>query len=176
MARQAQDDNEIAWALVNLGTAAMTQGNYDQSGMFLEESLARYKEIQAHEGVVLLLSALGDLALIRGDYEQTVSRYGEALILQREGGNGRGIAEFLEKIGNAASTRKQPKTAAILLGAAQAFRESSSATHYPFQLVEYERFLEVLRSQLDESIFASLCTEGRAMTLDEAVGYALDGS
>jgi predicted ATPase/DNA-binding SARP family transcriptional activator len=173
LARRAQDSNEIAWALWNLGTGAMARGDYQQSTMFLEESLALYKEINGYEGVTWLLGALGDLCLIQGDHEQTASYYEVALELQRERGHQRGIAEYLEKIGNAAAVRKESKEAARLLGAAEALRKSSGAVHYPYQLLEYEQFLEVLRPQLDQAALATLCAEGHAMATDQAIEYAL---
>jgi hypothetical protein len=39
---------------------------------------------------------------------------------------------------------------------------------------ELERNLAVLRNMLDEAQFAPIWTQGHAMTLDEAVAYALD--
>lgn len=174
LARQAEDSNEIAWALWNLGTAAMTKGNYDQSRTFLDESLALYKEIQAYEGVSSLLRALGDLALISGYYEQASSRYKEALVMHQEQGNQRGIAELLEKIGNAAAVSNQSAKGARLLGAAEALRESSGAVHYPIQLLEYQRFIKILKSQLNEAALATLSANGRSMTADQAIEYALE--
>jgi tetratricopeptide (TPR) repeat protein len=173
LARAAQDSNEIAWALWNLGTGAMAQGNYDQSTDILEESLALYREIKGYDAVTWLLGALGDVALIKGDFTQAASRYTDALVMQRERGNQRGIAECLEKIGNAAAVCEEPERAGRLLGAAQALRESSGAAHYPYQLLEIERFLEALRSQTSEASLATFCADGRSMTTERAIEYAL---
>ncbi len=176
LARHARDSNEIGWSLWQLGGLAMTQGNFEQATTFLEESLALYKEIKSPQSITWLLGALGNAALYKGDYQQAVSRYEEALALYWERGDERRIAEGLEQLANAAAVRKQPEQAARLLGAAEALRDSSGAALHPFQRADYERCLEMLRPQLDEARLAVLWAAGRAMTMKQAVAFALEST
>ncbi len=43
----------------------------------------------------------------------------------------------------------------------------------PPDRIQYERSIEAVRLALDESSFANALAEGRALTLDEAIEYAL---
>ena len=72
-------------------------------------------------------------------------------------------------------SRKKSEKAARLLRAADGLRESSGVAHYSYQLLEYEHFLEILRPQLNENALTTLCAEGRAMTMEQAIEYALSG-
>jgi predicted neutral ceramidase superfamily lipid hydrolase len=68
----------------------------------------------------------------------------------------------------------QPKRAAWLFGAAEALRETSGASIPPVDRADYDRILAAVRAQLDEQTFAAAWAEGRAMTLEQAIAYALE--
>ncbi len=174
LARQARDSNEIGFALWQLGDVAMAREDYEQAITLMEESLALYKKIKDYSGINFLLGALGNAALHKGDIQQATSYYRESLALHWERGDERRIAEGLEQLADASAVLKQPEQAARLLGAAEALRESSGATLFPYQLAEYEDCLKVLRPQLDEVALAARWAEGAAMTLEEAIKYALE--
>jgi hypothetical protein len=69
----------------------------------------------------------------------------------------------------------QPRRAAWLFGAAEAARERIGAPLPPGDRPLYDRHLARARADLDETAFDAAWAEGRAMTLDEAVAYALVG-
>ena len=64
--------------------------------------------------------------------------------------------------------------AARLFGAAEKIRETIDAPHLPDQRPVYERSVAHLRAQLDHGILTTAWTEGRAVTVDHAIAYALD--
>jgi tetratricopeptide (TPR) repeat protein len=173
LARKARDGNEIGFAVWQLGRAAMFQGDYAQAATLMQEGVATYRGIKQLGGVTFLLDDLGKAALLEGDYQQAVSYFKESLSMYWKSGYERKIAFGLEQLASVAVADRQPEQAARLLGAAQALREASGAAMHPYQLAEYERSLESLRSQLDEATFAAQWTAGRAMTMEQAVVYAL---
>ncbi len=75
-------------------------------------------------------------------------------------------------------TRGQPvagaERAARLFGAAEAPREAAGASVLPFYRADYERGVAAARAGLGEQSFAAAWERGRSMTLEEAVGYALE--
>jgi tetratricopeptide (TPR) repeat protein len=177
LARQAQDVNEIGFALWVLGRAARSQGDHVQAMNFLEESLTLFKGIKLFHGVLIvavLLDELGQTALEQRDYRQADSRYKEALTVAWESGDGDNIASGLEHLAHAAAMNQQSERAALLLGAAEALRQASNAPLLPFQMEEYERNLQSLRHQLDEVTLKARWAEGRTMMTKQAVAYALD--
>jgi tetratricopeptide (TPR) repeat protein len=172
LARQARDGNEIAFALWQLGRAAMAGSDYSQATKLMTESLAINKRLKLSGGVAYLLSDLGKAALEQGEHQQAVSYYKEALTLYWDWGSERKIAEGLEQLA-AAVVHLQLKKAVRLLGMAEALRESCSADRFPFQNANYERTLELLHQQVDESTYVAFWIEGRAMNVKQAVQYAL---
>jgi len=68
----------------------------------------------------------------------------------------------------------QSQGAARLLGAAQTQLTASGASWWPADLVEYEQNLAAVQTALDQEIFAAAWKEGQAMSLEQAIAYALD--
>jgi tetratricopeptide (TPR) repeat protein len=173
LARQAGDGNGIAFALWQLGRVAMGRGDYVRAMNNMTESLMLYKGLKMPGGVHFLLGDLGKAALENGDYQQAIAYSKEALTLHFESGRERHIAESLEQLARAAVMYRRSEHAARLLGAAEALRQSSGFSLFPYQTAEYDFTFALLREQLDEVTCQSRWAEGRAMSLDEAVAYAL---
>ena len=60
-----------------------------------------------------------------------------------------------------------------LLGAAEALREAMGSPLPPCDRPDRERSIASLRARLDEDAFSAAWAEGRGMTWEEAVAYAL---
>jgi predicted ATPase len=180
LARHARDCNEIGFALWNLGNVAMALEDYGEATKLFEEGLAQYKEIKDYSGISFVLRDLGIAAIRTGDTKQATSFYKEAFAVFWELGYsgesfGGDIAVGLEQLAHTAVEYQQLERAARLAGAAEALRESSAAAMMlPAERPACESFLETLRPYLDEATLAARWAEGRAMTADEAVAYALE--
>jgi hypothetical protein len=61
-----------------------------------------------------------------------------------------------------------------LAGAAAALRDQSGRPLPPTEQADYERWLASASEALAESVRNAALAAGRAMTLDQAVAYALD--
>ena len=66
--------------------------------------------------------------------------------------------------------------AARLFGAAHALRESVGIPLRPIARPEYERDVAAVRTRLDEASWQAAWAEGQAMTLEQAIAYALEGA
>ncbi len=67
------------------------------------------------------------------------------------------------------------RRAARLCGAADALHDLSRFSLSPAERVERDRALAAARAALGEEAFAAVYAEGQAMTMEQAVEYALDG-
>jgi len=83
------------------------------------------------------------------------------------------IAESLEELAGVAGAQKQMERAARLWGAAEAIRTSIGAPLEPFDLTFYMKKVTSTRIQADEASFAKSWTEGRSMSMEQAIAYAL---
>ena len=76
-----------------------------------------------------------------------------------------------------ASTRGQPERCAHLIGAAEGLLEAVGVPVYVYYEPHrslYERTMAAVRSQMGEQAFEAARAEGRSMTFEQAVAYALE--
>jgi hypothetical protein len=101
----------------------------------------------------------------------------ESLAIFWELGHRFGIAQNLEGLAAVAVAQGQPERAARLIGAAEALREVIGAPLPPADRAEHDRSVAAGRTARGEEAFAAAWAEGRAMTLVQAIRYAMeDGS
>jgi hypothetical protein len=120
------------------------------------------------------LSNLGVAALERGDAVRALELHREALEIFREQGDPVSAAEGLEGIAGAIGEQGEGEKATRLYAAAEALRTFHDAPVLPGDLPRYDRRLTAARAHMDETTWKQAWEEGQAMTLDEAVSYALE--
>jgi hypothetical protein len=69
----------------------------------------------------------------------------------------------------------QPELAARLFGASESILQNLGASLQPADKIEIDRYQDDVRAQLDEKTFEKAWAEGRAMSIEDAVAYALGG-
>jgi hypothetical protein len=84
------------------------------------------------------------------------------------------IAVCLERLAGVACAQDQPERAARLLGAAEALRQAICAPQPPADRLGWEHSCSSVRAKLGEAMFSAAWVAGRAMTLEQAVAYALE--
>jgi len=67
----------------------------------------------------------------------------------------------------------QPERAARLLGASEALHDALGLGPTISDQHEINGYVAAVRAQLDEAVFEAAWAEGRAMSLEEAIAYAL---
>jgi predicted ATPase/class 3 adenylate cyclase/Tfp pilus assembly protein PilF len=164
----------IAYALGNLGRAALCLGDYARATTQIEESLALCQELGDRDGVAECLARLGGVAAAQSDAERAVALYRESLSLYQQVGDKPGVAECLKELAKVTGKLGQPVHAVRLFGAAEALREALKGSLLPDERISYERSVAEARARLDETTFAAAWAEGRAMTLEQAILFALD--
>jgi hypothetical protein len=108
-----------------------------------------------------------------GDYAEATTLYQESLRLRREQGDALTTACSLEDFAGLAGRQEQWERAVRLLGAAEALCETLGRTLPAAVAAEYERTMEAAHAALSEEAFAAIWEAGRAMTVEQAVAYAL---
>ena len=100
--------------------------------------------------------------------------YQESLALLGGMGHKRGITECLEALAKIACAQGQTKWTARVYGATEALREDIGIPLLPPDRPIYDRAIVALRAALDGEAFAIAWAAGRMMTLEQAIGYALE--
>ncbi len=173
MARETGDKWFAAYPLRNLGIVAGMQGDYQRAMPFIEESLVLCREINDKYGIASAQNSLGKMALKLGNYERAMTPFKESLTLRREVADRRGIAVCLEGLAGVAGGQAKPILAARLLGAAEVIRETIGTPPPPSDRAEYDRQVSAVGAVLGQERLAAAWAEGRAMSLEQAIKYAL---
>jgi DNA-binding CsgD family transcriptional regulator len=136
-----------------------------------EDAAGIFRELHAWIEIARCQAGVGWVALADGDLDLARARLAESLRINQACGQRLGIARGLEAFAALAAARRQPEQAARLAGAATQLRESLGQ---PTGIgSRSEKLLELARDRLGVAAAAALFAEGREMTADDAVGYAL---
>jgi predicted ATPase/DNA-binding SARP family transcriptional activator len=161
-------------SLHSLGLMFYEQGDFASAGALIEEALAIERAAGDTRRVALALANLGLVAYEQGDYAVALARQRESLALRQALGAKLGIAWSLEGLAMLYLALGRAAQAARLWGASQAMREAIGAPVPPKEQTRYKREMDRVRAQLGAEAFDRAWAEGRAMTNDQAVAYALD--
>ena len=173
MFRETGDQGLIASVLTHLGFTFLFQGDLERATATSEEAAAMFREQKHLSYLSEALDSLGWVALLRGDSERARVLYAESLGLKREVGD-KLVTRALEGLASVAGARGEAERAARLFGASEVLREVMGTPPEPGDSALQEPYLSAARSQLDETSWQEVWAEGRAMTLDEAISYALE--
>ena len=161
------------YALYGLMEVARFQGDLGRAVALMEEAHDLTREQGDPWSIAFALSILGNLLLLRGDLERAGTLQREGLALRHAIGDAVGMGRCLDGLGWIASAQGQATRATRLFGAAEALRERvGAAPHLPWRSV-HERQMEAAWVALGEAAFEKAWAEGRTLTLDQTIAYAL---
>lgn len=163
-------------ALLFLGELSRHQHDFEQAEQFYRKSL----EICSVRGLVeqwnFALYQLGMLALHQNDYPLARQYFVDLFHVAPADSRKINAYDFLTASAAVAAGMNQPQHAAKLYGAAQAVFETMEYSLPVLDRAEFDRHIEIARKQLGDAGFEALVAEGRAMTMEQAVEYALTPS
>jgi hypothetical protein len=142
--------------------------------MYYDECLANYRELLGKPGVAYLLYHYGLVALQQGDLVHAEGSFAESLRLYQELEGHDKIILTLAGMAGAALARKLLERAACLFGAADTLRYDIGYHLDVDDSAELDATIAAARVQLDDPTFAAAWEAGRAMSLEQAVAYALE--
>ena len=167
------DQYGLSISLATLGGIVLYQRDHALATSLLEESVAISRK--AGDGWMLSrpLRILGVAVFQRGDHDQAAALFEESLTLLRRSGDKLYVSRSLECLAAVDAVRGDRSRAVRLFGAGEALREAMGASVL-LHLGDYDGAVAAARDHLSEEAFAAAWAEGRAMTLEEAVDYALE--
>jgi predicted ATPase/DNA-binding XRE family transcriptional regulator len=179
LARELDDKECVGWALHGLAKVAREQRDDARATALFEESLSVFRAMGHRWGIPWNLLHLGLTAQHRSDDTRAAPMLKEALSLFHKSGLTGGFSLCLAGLAGVAVNRQNAASAqraACLLAASAVLLESSGRVLEPFERTYLDRITAAARAQLGEAAFASAWDAGRAMTVEQAITYALDPS
>jgi predicted ATPase/class 3 adenylate cyclase len=174
LSRELGDTRSIGFELSGLGEVALRQGDTMRATQLVEESLELRRQLGNKWGVGVSLGILGWVAMREGNWNRAIARLSESVEVRREIGDQSGSAWCLERLAEIALARGLPEKAVRLFAAGAALRASIHSVIDPVDQPEYESRIISLRAELGEERFVATWDEGRVLTLEQAVAYALE--
>jgi non-specific serine/threonine protein kinase len=162
--------------LILEGRVALARGDLERAVELGEESLEMYRGARDAYGIVMCLLHIAFVTLARNDYERTAALLREGLQLSRELEHKVFMQYCVTGLAGVAASKGFPVRAARLWGAAERLSEISGGhiVREGKSTIDYERTLTAARSQLEEAAWTAAWAEGRAMSPERAIEYALD--
>jgi non-specific serine/threonine protein kinase len=173
--REYDDPLSLSANLFQLGLLARQQGELPRARSLLEEFLALARPLGYPRRIGAGLFNLGLVAEDEGDYSRAQSLYEESVEFARQAKDRWALAFLLEAFASLAIARRQGRRGALLSGAAAALRQQIGSLVPPSMRPRLERTLRLAREGLGEAAFGKAWAEGQAMSLEQAIQYALEG-
>ena len=118
---------------------------------------------------------LGYVELRDGNISESRQIFGETIKNFYEDRNTIGVVFALEGMASLNITVGKTDQAAQLIGWADATREAIGEPHQSLEQADADRDIATIAARIGNAAFQEAYDEGRAMSLDEAVKYALNG-
>lgn len=164
-----------AYMLCFLATVWRSRGNHGRAKRLAERALALSREAGDKQGISIALYLLAGLAQVERDHEQATRLFEEGLELSTEVGDETNVAYCLEGLATVAALEGKVVRAARLWGTAEAILSRIEVAGYIYapDRTLYQSQAVAAREALGEEAFKAVWAEGRTMTSEEAVEYAL---
>lgn len=172
--RELEDKQGEAESLNNLGLLCVEQGIFDQARIYYNQCLDLQKVLKYKRGISTALINLGRLLYLEGEYDKAKETLHEALILNSEIGDKITTIDIFDVMAMVAVSQGFFERATKLFGAANDLRQSTGIPIYASDVENYNKKAEILRTSLGETNYALFGEQGRAMTLEKAIVYALE--
>jgi tetratricopeptide (TPR) repeat protein len=174
VARASGDPGEIAWSLLDVGYIMMLQGELTAAQATLGQACEQMLAAGISFGAFHATIALGHVMRGLNDLERAESMYHDALRLQQRMHYVQLTSHVLEGLAGIAAVRGNPARAIRLFSAAQAHRENYALPRWTHLDEICARDMALARSQIAPAQIEVAWQEGVALTLDQAVAYALE--
>src|SRR5215218_6543617 len=151
------------------------QGDSSRAKRVAEQGLELAREVGAAEAICVACFAGAMVAQAERENERARGLLQEGMVHAAEAGNETNVAYCLEGLAALAASEGSQARAGRLWGAAEALLEQIEVTAYIYapDRSAYQDRVRAARAQLGEAAWQAAWSEGREMTPEQAVGYAL---
>ena len=173
--QQVQDEWGDAYSLFVLGYKSFLQNDLASALPIIEQAYAIFKKMGERYFMCATLRYIGIIRLRMGNIKQGVEALRDALTTAHLLDSKYEIAQAFYRWGQAAQYMGSPARTVSLFWAAKNAHDTIGMGVWTQGLdAEFETVLERCRAELGEAAFAEAVEHGRAMTMEQAIAYALE--
>jgi predicted ATPase/DNA-binding SARP family transcriptional activator len=174
LSRRIENRLLIAHILHDLSYLNFVEGDLVSAQTLEEEALQQYREIGNRMGELIGLQHLGWVNLWLDNWEKTRTCTEASLHMQKAAWRRQEFSTALECLAEVACREEKWARAACLWGAVDTFQKTYNLVAAEGRKEPLEKSVAVARARLGEEAFAHAWKEGKAMTLETALHYALN--
>jgi tetratricopeptide (TPR) repeat protein len=163
------NDLEATFTLHMRGYFALARRDYSEARALIGDALARSRQAGDAGGVVIGTGNLGSVAREEGRTSEALILFRESLLLAHELLDLQRVLDNLWEIAAALAAQQEHQGAAVILGGAEALRESTGSVLHGPEYEVHEETVGILRRELDAERLDRFWAEGRAMGLHQLV-------
>jgi predicted ATPase/transcriptional regulator with XRE-family HTH domain len=172
--REVHDEWGYAHAILCLGFAAFLQDDRATSIDLLEQALAGFRELGDRYFASVCLHYIGILRVRQSQLIRAAEALRDALFLVQQLGSTLQIAFVLWDFAEIAKAEGYSAHAVRLYCATRKIYDSIGVWGAENDESDFENAIAPCRAVLDESVYETAVEQGRAMTMEQAIVYALE--
>jgi predicted ATPase len=170
------DTRGMLYSYYQLATTYMQRRDLTKARSFWEHGLELARKINDKSFIAWGLEGLADTAILESQAGQAKMLHVESLKSKLEVMDKPGIPYSFEGLAQAAALEGKSEHAAVLWGAAEQLRMLLNLPMDPSREDIYTSLIPTAREQIGDEVFDKAWKEGRAMSLPEAIEFALTWS
>ena len=171
--RAAGSRNHLAHTLTNLAKIERERGYNARAKSLADEAIEIMRSIGARHGLAMALFQRALTAFADGDSNQSRLDTQETLRICQDVGDRQGIVSTIEHLASMAVAEHEPRTAALLVGAATAIREAIDFSRSPWSEAKIADIQNEVGAELSTSAVRDLEAEGGKIPTEQAIEMAL---
>ena len=155
------------------GQISLIRGDFQKARAYLQQHARASLELGSRHDYLWSHVRLGYVALREGNYEEAQRIFVESAREFKKDRNTIGVVFALEGLAALYMERQNLLQAARLLGWADSTREKISDQRPLLEQTDVDKIMTVCRAGLGQAELSKAYEDGKKMSLDEAVGYAM---
>jgi tetratricopeptide (TPR) repeat protein len=159
---------------VGLTEDPFIDNDLDGALKYMDNVIAIMTERNDRYGLTFMQSNFAHSLREHGEFDKALIYYRRTIRMWQDWGHRSAVAHQLECFGIIAQALEDPYRAARLFGAAESIRKTINSLRTPSEQNEFEQAKSQLQSQVGNREFNQAWNEGEAMTMEQAIEFALE--
>ncbi len=176
LARQLGDQAGEIYVIATYGDLTYWQGNYPQAIGYFENVIQLSEKVGDHYQSLWAQVKMAYAMLRQGNIQKAHTLFADSIQNTQKANMTIALIYAVEGVASLNVNQNQPARTAQLFAWADALREKIGDPRPPVEQASVERDLAVIYSKLNDTDFLTLSTEGRTMTIEQAIALALEES
>ena len=157
------------------GNLALYQNDYQEAITYFKKALESSEKIGDFMSSLWNRKELALALVHQGDIEDAKELFHDCVLQIQKTNNLDLLAKTMESMASLFAKQEEPVRATLLIAWAGAMRQKIGSITWPVQRKFIDQDIAKIRTMIDETKFAELSAQGRAMTMEAAIALALEG-